>query len=328
MDDKGHPDMPNLTRRTFLKAGASLAALMGLGASAAAALGDALKLMAGGNAPILWLQGQSCSGCSISLLNTEQPGPLELLTGDISLKFHQTLSAATGAMALDLADTWAAGKDDFILVVEGSIPAGMSEACLIGGKPVADQIVAAARNATLVLAVGTCASYGGIPAAAGNQTGAVAVPAYLSEKKVATKVIRIPGCPAHPDWVVGTLAHVLKFGMPELLDDGRPVAFYGKIMHDNCPRRGDYERDRFAKRFGDDGCLYQLGCAGPTTRADCAWRLWNGGTSSCIHAGAPCIGCTWSSFAADPAVPMYGVADLQVERNAPPPPPLPLRRVM
>lgn len=320
--------MPNLTRRTFLKAGASLAALMGLGASAVEAMADAVEAMVAGTAPVLWLQGQSCSGCSISLLNTEQPGPLELLTGMISLKFHQTLSAATGTQAVDIIDTWTKRKGEFILVVEGSIPAGMPEACLMDGKPVADQVAAAARNAKLVVAVGTCASYGGIPSAKGNQTGAVSVPDFLDKQKIDTKVIRVPGCPAHPDWVVGTLAHVLKFGMPELLEDGRPVAFYGKVMHDNCPRRGQYERDRFAKRFGDDGCLYKLGCSGPTTRADCAWRLWNGGTSSCIHSGAPCIGCTWSSFAADPAVPLYGVAGLQVERNAPPPPPLPLRRIM
>jgi len=329
MTDNQHPDTSNqLTRRTFLKAGASLAALMGLGASAAVAMADAVKLMASGNAPVLWLQGQSCSGCSISLLNTEHPGPLELLTGTISLKFHQTLSAATGQQALDIADSWIKRKDGYILVVEGSLPAAMPEACMIGGKPVADQVAQAARNAKIVLTVGTCASYGGIPMAAGNQTGAVGVVDFLVSKKIDTPVIRIPGCPAHPDWVVGTLAQVISYGPPKLRADGRPVAFFGKIMHDNCPRRGAYERDRFAMRFGEDGCLYKLGCRGPSTRADCAWRLWNGGTSSCIHAGAPCIGCTSSDFASDPIVPLYGVAEVQVKRNAPPPPPLPLRRIM
>lgn len=319
--------MPNLTRRSFLKAGTSLAALMGLGPSAAVAMARAVKQMAAGRAPVLWLQGQSCSGCSVSLLNTERPGPLELLTDMISLKFHSTLSAATGKTAVDVVDTTIkAGQ--YILVVEGSIPAGMPEACMFGRVPVAKQVLTAARNAKAVVTVGSCASYGGIPAAEGNLTGAVSVVDHLTSHKVDAKIIRIPGCPAHPDWVVGTLAHVLKFGMPPLDDDGRPKAFFSKMMHDNCPRRGEYERDRFAQYFGQGGCMYELGCAGPTTRADCAWRLWNGGTSSCIHAGSPCIGCAWENFASDPNTPFYGVAALQKKRDAPPPPPLPLRRIM
>ena len=320
--------MPNLTRRTFLKAGGSLAALMGLGGCAATAVAQALKDLATGNAPVLWLQGQSCSGCSISLLNTENPGPLELITETISLKFHQTLSAVTGSAAGDVVDTWTKQKGQYILIVEGSIPAGMPTACMVGGKPLADQVAAAARNARLVLTAGTCASYGGIPAAKGNPTGAVSVPDYLAARKIETEFIRIPGCPAHPDWVFGTLVHVLKFGMPKLRDDRRPDMFFAKMLHDNCVRRGDYERDRFAERLGEDGCLFRLGCRGPNTRADCTKRLWNGGANSCIHSGGPCTGCAGDSFAADPAMPLYSVADLQDERNAPPPPPLPLRRIM
>lgn len=199
---------------------------------------------------------------------------------------------------------------------------------MFGGKPVGEQMLAAARKAQAVITVGTCASYGGIPGSAGNPTGAVSVVKFLHEQKVEAKIIRIPGCPAHPDWVVGTLAHVLTFGPPALDEDGRPQAFFGKMMHDNCPRRGDYERDHFAQYFGEDGCMYELGCSGPTTRADCAWRLWNGGTNSCIHAASPCIGCAWEGFAADPDVPMYGVSAQQKKRDAPPPSPLPLRRVM
>ncbi len=320
--------MPNLTRRTFLKAGGSLAALMGLGGCAATAVAQALKDLATGKAPVLWLQGQSCSGCSVSLLNTEDPGPLELITEHISLKFHQTLSTVTGSGAGDIVETWTKQKGQYILVVEGSIPAGLPSACLFGGKPLADRVAAAARNAKLVLTVGTCASYGGIPAAENNPTGALSVPDYLTKQKIETPVIRIPGCPAHPDWVVGTLVHVLKFGTPKLRGDGRPDMFFSKMMHDNCVRRGEYERDRFAMRFGADGCLFRLGCAGPSTRADCTKRLWNGGANSCIHSGAPCTGCAGDSFASDPEMPLYGVSDLQDERNAPPPPPLPLRRIM
>ncbi len=296
--------MEPMTRRSFLTVSLRLAALMGLGASAAPALAEALERVVRGRAPTLWLQGQCCSGCSVSLLDSEPLGPAQLLTQQIALAFHQTLSGATGHQAVETVDR-AIAAGGFILVVEGSVPVGMPRACFFGEETFTDQLTRAAKAAKAVVAVGTCATSGGIPAAEGNATGSLPVPAFLKQAGIAVPCISIPGCPAHPDWIVGTLTHVLGFGIPPLDDLGRPKAFFGKLVHDQCPRFADYERENFAAKFGDDGCLFRLGCAGPITRADCNLRQWNGGTATCIRAGAPCIGCASELFAAKRDFPFY-----------------------
>jgi hydrogenase small subunit len=193
----------------------------------------------------------------------------------------------------------------YFLAVEGSVPAGMPEACIVGEEAITKQVIRAAKNANAVIAVGTCASFGGIPAAENNPTGAMSVPAFLTKHGVKKPVISVPGCPVHPDWLVGTLVHVLKFGIPDLDQHGRPTLFYGKLIHDQCPRFSDYERERFAKTFSDDGCLFKLGCVGPNTHSDCSTRLWNSGTNFCINAGAPCIGCTSAQYAHNTTFPFY-----------------------
>lgn len=296
--------MADITRRQFLAWGAKLAALMGLEASAIPKVAEALESLASGNAPLLWLQGLSCSGCSVSLLNSEAPGPAEIITGYISLLFHSTLSAATGEVAVEVINR-TIEHGGYYLVVEGSIPAGMPRACMLGGEPITKQVLRAAGNAKAVISVGTCAAFGGIPAAENNPTGAVGVPTFLANENITTPVIRVPGCPAHPDWIVGTLVHILKFGFPELDALQRPIMFYNRMVHDQCPRFSDYERERFAKAFSDDGCLFKLGCLGPVTHADCALRFWNGGTNYCIKAGAPCIGCASEDFALSASFPFY-----------------------
>jgi hydrogenase small subunit len=142
------------------------------------------------------------------------------------------------------------------------------------------------------LAVGSCAAFGGIPAANNSVTQAKS----FAEVMPKATVINIPGCPAHPDWVVGTIAHVLLFGIPELDDDKRPKLFFGKTVHSNCERRGYFEEGVFAKEFGDEGCLFELGCKGVETCCDAPIRSWNNRTNWCIQSGAPCIGCTSPSF--------------------------------
>ena len=296
--------MRKLTRRDFLGFGLKIAALTGISPAALPKIVSALEQLSGGNAPVLWLQGQSCSGCSISLLNSPAPGPAEILTSYISLLFHSTLSTATGAISMNIINR-AIETGDFLLVVEGSIPAGMPEACVVGGECITDQVKRAAIKAKAVIANGTCAAFGGIPAAENNQTGAVCVSEFLKKEGVSTPIINLPGCPSHPDWLVGTLVHVLKFGFPPLDKVGRPKMFYSKLIHDQCPRYPDYERENFAKKFSDSGCLFKLGCLGPVTYADCTIRLWNSGTSSCIRSGGPCIGCASENFAKDLSFPFY-----------------------
>ena len=224
----------------------------------------------------------------------------------INLRFHPTIMAGSGEQVIQaLEDTIAEKKGNYVLVVDGSIPmADDGRYCVMGerdGQPVtiATRLEELARDALAILAMGTCAAFGGIPAAAPNPTNCQSVQQVLKAKGIDKPLINIPGCPPHPDWFVGTVASVLLNGLPtaEDLDDNlRPLAFYGKLIHENCPRRAYFDEGKFAKKPGDEGCLYELGCKGPITYADCPLRRWNNGTNWVIGAGAPCNGCTQPEF--------------------------------
>ena len=270
--------------------------------------------------PVVWLQTAACTGCSVSLLNSASPTVRNLLIDQvvpgfhINLRFHATIMAGAGEPAIEvLEETAKEKKDGYILVVEGAIPTATDAVYgAIGerdGKPVSmeDRLVELARDAQAILAVGTCASFGGIPAAAPNPTGCKPVSKILEAKGISKPLVNIPGCPPHPDWFVGTVAGIILSGLPkaEDLDDNlRPLAFYGKLIHENCPRRAYFDEGKFAKKPGDEGCLYELGCKGPITYADCPLRRWNNGTNWVIGAGAPCNGCTQPEFP-DLVAPFY-----------------------
>lgn len=303
--------MKKINRREFIKLSGKYAALLGLAPSSVIKISEAFARIHDGTAPVLWLQGQSCSGCSVSLLNSENPGPATLLTQYISLKFHSTLCASSGELSMEtILGTIEEGG--YILVVEGSVPTGMPKACKIGEHYFTDQLKKAAKHANAVVAVGTCAAFGGIPAAENNPTGAQSVGDFFRDNRIEAPLINIPGCPIHPDWVTGTLVHVLKFGLPKLDNLQRPTMFFSNLIHDQCPRFADYEREKFAKRFTEPGCLFKLGCQGPITHADCTTRLWNSGTNSCIQAEAPCIGCASEFFAKKASYPFYRKGSLEI----------------
>lgn len=300
--------MRELTRRDFLKLCAGSVAAVSLSQALLPELARALP--ARGNPPVLWIQGASCTGCSISLLNSVHPGVKEILTEVISLKFHPNISAAAGDLALEVLEE-TKEKGGFYLVVEGAVPTKENGAyCTVGerqGRPVTflERVRELGEKAVAVLAVGTCAAFGGIPAADPNPTGCKGVGQVLKEAGVATPVVNVSGCPPHPDWVVGTLSHLLLFGEPPELDQfGRPKLFFGKLVHDNCPRRQYFDNSKFARNFSEPGCLLELGCKGPLAHCDSFDRHWNGGVSWCIKAGAPCIGCTEAKFP-DCATPFY-----------------------
>lgn len=270
--------------------------------------------------PLIWLSASACTGCTISLLNSASPTIRNILIDQIipgvhiNLRFHQTIMAGAGEMVIKvLEDTVVEKKDNYILAVDGAIP--MAADAVYGaigerdGKPVGmeTRFEELARYALAILAIGTCSAFGGISAAAPNPTGCQSLKQILEARAIDKPLINIPGCPPHPDWIVGTISSILLNGLPkaEDLDDNlRPLAFYGKLIHENCPNRAYFDEGKFAKKFGDEGCLYELGCKGPITYADCPLRRWNSGTNWVIGVGAPCNGCTQPEFP-DLVAPFY-----------------------
>jgi hydrogenase small subunit len=218
----------------------------------------------------------------------------------ISLDYQETLMAAAGHQAEEA--RLSAMKDNagkYLLIVDGSIPLGLDGAySCIGGRSNVDMLKEAAEGAAAVIAVGSCASFGGIPKANPNPTGAVSVSDIVKDKPI----VNIPGCPPIPVVMTGVLAHYLTFGsLPELDDKGRPKAFFGETIHDRCYRRPFYDQGKFAKTFDDEGarqgwCLFELGCKGPVTHNACATAKWNGGTSWPVESGHGCLGCSEPDF--------------------------------
>jgi len=253
---------------------------------------------------VVWLQGATCTGCSISILNSVSPTVKNLLVDEIvpgvhlSLRYHATLMAAAGEVAIAALEKEIA-KGGYLLVVEGAVPTEADGGYgHIGEKTILQVVEEASRSALAIIALGTCACYGGIPAAKPNLSGSLGMKAVLERLGLEVPLVNVPGCPPHPDWFVGTVGALLLGGLkPPPLDDlGRPLAFYGSLIHENCPRRAYFDEGKFAKKPGDPGCLYYVGCKGPITYSDCFKRQWNGGTNWCIASGSPCQGCTQPEF--------------------------------
>src|SRR6201998_593453 len=287
-------------RRTFFKVVAQATAAIGLSSTLAAKVATAVAN--GARPSVIWLHFQECTGCTESLLRTSHPGLAEVLFDLISLDYHETLMAAAGHQAeeaLEAAIKKNAGK--YILVVEGALPTNENGIYMqIGQKTGLDIVKHVPASAGVVVAIGSCASWGGVPSAEPNPTGASGVNKILEGRVIVT----LPGCPANPYVLLGTVLQFVALGkLPELDELGRPKFAYGRTIHEHCPRRAHFDGGRFAEEFGDEGhrlgyCLYKLGCKGPSTHASCsvlhfcevvdAWP---------IGLGHPCFGCTEESVA-------------------------------
>ncbi|MFH1092888.1 MAG: hydrogenase small subunit [Candidatus Omnitrophota bacterium] len=286
-----------LTRRQFIKIFGSTAVGAGITGFYNQTIIDALAVD-DGKPPVLWLQGASCNGCSVSLLNTVHPKIAEVLLHVVSMRYHQTLMAATGKTAFDVIyDVAEEFKGKYILVLEGGIPTAENGAyCTIGenyGHQVnlTQAIDKLAPDAAGLIAVGTCAAFGGIPSGKPNPANVKGLSGYTGKS-----IVNVSGCPAHPDWVVGTLIHLLHFGVPELDEHGRPLLFYGKNLHENCPNYSFFANGKYAEKLGEEGCLAAVGCKGPMAFADCPLRHWNSGVNWCIGSGTGCIACCEPGF--------------------------------
>ncbi|HET8540870.1 MAG TPA: hydrogenase small subunit [Anaeromyxobacter sp.] len=281
------------SRRDFIKVCSAAAAAVGLPAWAGEKMAE--QVAKGRKPSVVWLHFQECTGCTESLLRTSHPDVGDLILDLVSIDYHETLFAAAGHQ-IEAALEEAVKRGGYVLVVEGAIPekdGGIY--CQVGGKRAIDTLREVAEKAAAVVAIGSCASWGGLPSAAPNPTGATGVPQILKGKPVVT----LPGCPANPYNLLGTVLQFATFGtLPKLDEKGRPTFAYGRVIHEDCPRRPHFDAGRFAQVYGDDGhrngwCLYKLGCKGPQTHANCsllsfcevpgAWP---------IGIGHPCVGCT------------------------------------
>ncbi|HEC05704.1 MAG TPA: twin-arginine translocation signal domain-containing protein [Thiolapillus brandeum] len=286
-----------VSRRGFLKFCAATASLMALPPGMAPVIAKALEQAR--RPSVIWLSFQECTGCTESLTRSHAPTLEGLIFDAISLDYHHTLQAASGTAAEEARKTaMEENRGKYLLVVDGSIPTGNAGYSTIAGISNLDMLKEVAAGAAAIIAVGTCAAFGGLPHASPNPTGAVAVSDIITDKPI----VNVSGCPPIPVVITGVLAHFLTFGsLPELDHLGRPMAFYGNNIHDRCYRRPFYERGQFAESFDDEGakkgwCLYKLGCKGPVTYNACATTKWNNGTSFPIESGHGCLGCSEPNF--------------------------------
>jgi len=284
-----------ISRREFLQFCSGVAATLGLPAGAEAAIAQAVE--AAKRPSVIWLHFQECTGCSESLLRAEHPTLEKLILDIISLDYHETLMVAAGHQAEKARkDAMAANKGKYVLVVEGAIPTkDKGIYCKIGGQTAIDLVKECAADAAAVIAIGSCASWGGMPSTDPNPTGASSVGEVLGKP-----VVTIPGCPPSPYNFLATVVHFLTFGKLPAVDKlGRPLFAYSRLIHENCERRAHFDAGRFAMEFGDEGhrkgyCLYKLGCKGPETYANCPTLGFGdaGEVSWPVGCGHPCIGCT------------------------------------
>jgi len=244
---------------------------------------------------LIWLEAQTCSGNIISLLNAEDPDVIFLLRKMVNMTYNNSLMAEEGERAFDkFLETL---NTEFILVVEGAVSTRDNGLYNViarhEGKPITgmDAVAMAGKAAKYVIAVGSCASYGGPSSARPNPSESKSVYDFLG-----SEVIRVPGCPSNPQWVIGTIAHILTEGKPELDKENRPVLFYGVTVHDLCQRRSFFDRGIFAKKLGEPECMFKLGCRGPITKTNCPIRRWNNSTNWPIGDNTPCIGCARNGF--------------------------------
>jgi len=246
---------------------------------------------------VIWLHFQDCTGCTETLLRTSAPDVAHLILDVISLDYHETLMAASGTQAeaaLHTAMEQNAGK--YVLVVEGAIPLKDDGIYMqMNSRPAVQVLKDVAAQAAAVIAIGSCASWGGVPSADPNPTGAVGVDSIVTGKPI----INLPGCPPNPYNLLAVVLEYVTMGkLPALDEYSRPKFAYDRVIHENCPRRAHFDAGRFAVAFGDEGhrqgwCLYKLGCKGPVTHAACSTRHFNELPGVWpIGIGAPCLGCT------------------------------------
>ena len=258
---------------------------------------------------LLWLQCGACGGDTWSFFNLSSPNVIELFDFfGIELLWHPSISLDGQKTLLAIVDEVAAGDRELdVLCVEGSIlrgPGGTGRYDEIQGRPKKDLVASLAGRARHILAIGTCASYGGI--GAGTEIEATGMQ-FLREQKggflgedfrsgSGQPVINLPGCPCHCDVVAGSLSTLASGGVLQLDAHNTPQEWYGMMVHQGCTRNEYHEYRVEEMKFGEKGCMFfHLGCHGPLVHGPCNKVLWND-RSSKTRVGVPCFGCTRPDF--------------------------------
>jgi hydrogenase small subunit len=287
-----------ISRRSFIKFSAAMAATLALPPSYGARIATAVETAP--RIPLIWLRGQSCGGDGQAFLQASDPTVAQMLIELLSVDYSDALMAPSGAAAeRSRSAALEVLPARYIAVVEGSIPtAADGTACLVGGRAFSDVAREVCAGAVGTIAVGSCAFDGGVSAARGSTTSASGVGGFVP----AGRLINLPGCPVNGDNLAATLVHYLTFKeMPATDMRGRPLFAYSGLIHNQCERRAHFEFGEFVLAWGDEAaqkgwCLYKMGCKGPESFANCPTVRYAAGTSWNVQAGHGCIGCTMPGF--------------------------------
>ncbi len=275
---------------------------------------------------VFWLAGMSCDGCSVAVVGATSPSIESLLTGSLPglpkvILHHPVVSVEAGHEFVRNFELAAEGKltAPYVVIYEGSV-ADETLAAKTGGywcglgvrmvngapQPIstAEWLKRLAPGAAATIAIGTCATWGGVPAAIGNVTGAMSLMDFLGadyRSALGLPVVNIPGCSPIGDNFTETVAAVLLFlqglgPLPEFDELGRPAWLFGETVHRNCVRAGYYEEGVFAKKYGDKECLVEIGCWGPVVQCNITSRGAINHLGGCMNTGGICIGCTMPGF--------------------------------
>ncbi len=332
MTDPGLPAMPHMSQVGNV-AGISQEEWA---TTIAARVGPRTKIGAFEQVHVFWLAGMSCDGCSIAVLGATAPSVESLMTGalpgvPIVFLHHTAVQLESGDAYMEpMRKAWRGELDaPYVVVYEGSL-ADESLAGTGGGYwstigeegdgpiagrrqiPSAEWAKRLAPGAAATIAIGTCATWGGVPAAFGNVTGAMSLTDFLGadyRSALGLPIVNIPGCSPIGDNFTETVTAILLFlqgvgPLPEFDDLGRPAWLFGETVHQGCTRAGYYEEGTFAQEYGDKECLVELGCWGPVVNCNINSRGAINHVGGCMNVGGICIGCTMPGFP-DKFAPFY-----------------------
>lgn len=282
-------EFQGVNRRDFLKFCTATAGFLGLSELWVPKIAEAV-VKASARPSVVWLNFASDTGCTEALVKSTYPDVAKLILDVISLDYNETIMAPAGKQAEKSLDD-AIKKGGYVLIVEGGLPTKPGYG-RIAGKEMTDRLKEAAANAQAVIAVGSCATYGGVPSGNPNPAAIKGVSEVLGQK-----VLNLDLCPVNPRVLTTIIVYYLLFKkIPPMDSFGRPLMFFSQTIHNNCERRAHFEAGEFVEQLGDENeakqfCLYKMGCKGPMTFAPCPITWYDDRVSWCVKAGGPCIGC-------------------------------------